>query len=470
MTETIRVAPPEAPPEAAPGGRHRARSWVFGSWISIGVFAAVVALCGWLGYYTTFNSFAGWDDEGNLLTTVWAFSHHGGLYTHVYSSFGPFYYESLSTVFTWLPLTLDTGRMATLVLTLLASVGFGVAIVMFTRNVLFGVATQVGTFVLLILSFVDESMHPMSLVSLVFAVALIALALIARGQRSIGCVVLGASVAALVLTVVNVGAFAGIAFVFTGLTLAPPLRQMPTLRAAAAALFVATPYLLIVVAGGHASESWAFEYATVVAVAAAGVVVLTWTRANQGLVHAGDAYRFFAGGIVMGVVVVGIAFLSGTGQIDLIHGIFIDPAHFSNAFTIPLAPPVWVEIWGVVWLVGAVGYRRYRSLSSNPGLVDCIADVAVGLLILYCALQETQLAFTNTFTLALPLLCFAAIPRAQATESERMARMALVSLAVIEGLLAYPVAGAQVRWSTLLIIPVGMLCLHDGVRQLRSSP
>ena len=119
-------------------------------------------------------------------------------------------------------------------------------------------------------------------------------------------------------------------------------------------------------------------------------------------------------------------------------------------------------------LAGAVAYRRYRSLSSKADLLGSIAHFAVGLLILYCALQETELAFTNTFTLALPLLCFAAIPRAGATESERIARMALVSLAVIEGLLAYPVAGAQVRWSTLLIIPVGMLCLHDGVCLLRS--
>ena len=338
MTETIRVAHREPAPDTAPQDRQKARSRVFGSWISVGIFASVVALCGWLGFYTTFNSFAGWDDEGNLLTTVWAFAHHGGLYTHVYSSFGPFYYEGLSTIFTWLPLTLDSGRMMTLVVTLLASVGFGVAIVMFTRNVLFGVATQVGTFLLLILSFVDESMHPMSVVSLLFAVALIALALIAHGQRSVGCVVLGATVAGLVLTVVNVGAFAAIALVFTGLTLAPPLRQIRFLRVAAAALFVVTPYLLIVVAGGHASESWAFEYANVVALGAAGVVVLTWTRGNQGLVHATDAYRFFAGFGVVGVLIVGIALLSGTGPLDLVHGLFIDPAHFSSSFTIPLSP------------------------------------------------------------------------------------------------------------------------------------
>ena len=194
--------------------------------MSVGSFAVVTALCAWFGYYPTFDSWGWWDDEGYVLSTVKAFAHHGGLYTHVYSVFGPFYYEAFSAVFSWLPVTLDNGRVVTLVVSLLASLGFGVAIKMFTGNVVAGLATQAGTFALLILSFVDESMHPMILVSLLFSVALVALALVARGQRSVGCVVLGAAVAAMVLTVVNVGAFAVIALLFTGLSLAPPVRRM----------------------------------------------------------------------------------------------------------------------------------------------------------------------------------------------------------------------------------------------------
>ena len=98
----------------------------------------------------------------------------------MFSPFGPFYFEVFSTVFAWLPVTLDNGRVVTLVVSVLASLGFGVAVNMLTRNVLAGVVTQVGAFVLLIFSFVGESMHPMVLVLLLFAVALIALALIAQ--------------------------------------------------------------------------------------------------------------------------------------------------------------------------------------------------------------------------------------------------------------------------------------------------
>ena len=194
--------------------------------MSLAGFVSVGSLCAWLGYYTMFNTFGAWDDEGELLITVKIFAHHGGLYTHFYSSFGPFYYEALSTVFTWLPVTLDNGRFATLVVTLLASLGFGVAVKMLSRNLLAGVVTQAVSFLSLILSLGDESMHPMMLVWLLFSAGLIALALIARGHKSVGCLMLGAIVAALALTVVNVGAFAAIAILFTALTLAPPVRKM----------------------------------------------------------------------------------------------------------------------------------------------------------------------------------------------------------------------------------------------------
>ena len=466
MTETIRIRRDASDLGAAIVPRENTWPRAIRGGMTGAGFALVTAVCAWLGYYVTFSSFAGWDDEGYLLITVKNFSHHGGLYTHMYSTFGPFYYEAFATIFSWLSLTPNSGRVATLVVSLLASLCFGVAVKLLARNLLAGLAAQAGTFVLLILSLVDESMHPSMLVWLLVAVALIALALFARGQRSVGSVLLGATVAAMVLTEVNVGLLAAVATLFAGLVMAPSVGQMRFPRVAAAGLFIATPFLLILVAGGHTSESWAIKYSLIVAMAAAGVVVFTMDRGLQGLVRARDAYRFLLGGGAMGVTIIVVAFISGTHPLDLVRGLFIDPAHFSNAFTIPLSLPLWIEGWGALCLAGAMIYRRYRDRLHSGGLLDTWIHVGIGLLILYCALQETQLAFSTSFTIALPLLCFAAVPTAEATKSERTARVILVALAVLEGLVAYPVAGAQVRWSTLLMVPVGMLCLFDGIRRV----
>ena len=417
-----------------------------------------------------FDTFGGFDDEGYLLITLKAFARHGGLYTHVYSAFGPFYFEAFSTIFTWLPVTLDNGRMVTTVVTLLASLGFGVGITMLTRSALAGLSTQVGTFILLPISFAKESMHPLILVWLTFAVAIIALALIARGQRSIGFLVLGATLAALVLTVVNVGAFATIALLFTGFLLAPPIWKVRLPRLAAAVLFIASPFLLIVVAGGHATDTWAVKYACIVALAAAAVVVVTLDGGLQGLVQGRDALRFLLGAGILGALVVVIALVTGTHPVDLVRGVFIDPAHFSSAYDIRIILPVWVEAWGAACVAGAFAYRHYRKRNPNAqmGSIEACAHIAAGLLILYCAISQGQIRppFSVTFTVALPLVFFVAIPPTWASESERVARVALASLAVLEGLLAYPVAGAQVWWSSLLLVPAGMLCLHDGVRQV----
>jgi len=51
----------------------------------------------------------------------------------------------------------------------------------------------------------------------------------------------------------------------------------------------------------------------------------------------------------------------------------------------------------------------------------------------------------------------------------RFARLLLPPLAVLQGLHAFPVAGSQVLWSSFLLVPVGALCVANGVRGIASS-
>jgi hypothetical protein len=475
MTDVLETLVDDPVPEASSAPRRVPQRLLAPNlWKSVASFAAVTALCAWMGFYAMFNSFAGWDDEGGLLSVLDSFAHHGGLYTHIDSPFGPFYFEVFAAPFSWLPLNLDIGRLSTLGITLLISLGFGVAIKMLTRSVTAGVATQAGTFMLLILSFQVESLHPTLVVSLLFATALIALALVARGQRSLGFMLLGATVAALILTIVNVGIFAAIAFLFTGLVLSPPVRRMRIPRLAGAALFIATPFLLVLV-GGHAADSWnyywVFKYEVIVALSAAGIVVVTLNRGDlQGLVRSRDAYRFLVGGGVLTALVIVIALLTGTHPLDLIRGVLLDPARFGNS-TSPLLQSGFTEVWGALCLIGAIFYRRHLNRNAPAPFFLAWVHVVAGILILYFALllASTSPHSPAMFLIALPLLFFAAIPPAGTTDAERIARVGVVAFAVLEALVAYPLAGTQVRWSQLLIVPAGILCLYDGIHQLHPS-
>jgi hypothetical protein len=410
-----------------------------------------------------FSSFAAYDDEGYVLISLRAFAHHGGLYTHVYSQYGPFYYEAWSTIFSWLPLTLDTGRLATLVIWVLASLGFGVAIKVFTGNLLAGLATQLGASILL-LSFVDQSMHPAGLMCLMFAVALLSLGLIGQGRRSVGFVMLGAAVGALVLIKVNTGVFAGLATLFAGSVSAPERRGVPVLRVLAITAFVATPLLL---AGSHFTERWVTEYVLIVTFSAAATAVVAVDRRMRGLIEGRDALRFLLGGGLLGAAVLAIAILSGTRPLDLMHGALIDPIRLPEAFTFPLSLHTGVDLWGAACLAGAIWFRRYKHRTPAAGMPEALVRMTAGLLIVYCAVVSQLFEGTLNFTVALPLLFLAVVPPVGTSDSERFARTALVALAVLESLIAYPVAGSQIQLSALLVLPVGIVCVHDGIRQLR---
>ena len=73
-----------------------------------------------------------------------------------------------------------------------------------------------------------------------------------------------------------------------------------------------------------------------------------------------------AGASLLHFIIV-IAIASGTRPVDLVRGLFLDPARFSNGFTIPLGIPVGVVAWGAICLGGAALYHRYGlRLSWRP--------------------------------------------------------------------------------------------------------
>ncbi len=78
-----------------------------------------------------------------------------------------------------------------------------------------------------------------------------------------------------------------------------------------------------------------------------------------------------------------------------------------------------------------------------------------------------------TLSARLGLVCFAWValiqPPGKPDEATQFARLLLPPLAVLQALHAFPVAGSQVLWSALLLIPVGALCIANGLRWIAFS-
>src|SRR4051812_47868311 len=79
-------------------------------------FAAVAAFLAFAGYKRLFIWFAPWDDEGYMLVSLDSFHGGGRLYDEVYTSYGPFYFESMDAIFRLggLAITHDHGRLVSL--------------------------------------------------------------------------------------------------------------------------------------------------------------------------------------------------------------------------------------------------------------------------------------------------------------------------------------------------------------------
>jgi hypothetical protein len=73
------------------------------------------------------------------------------------------------------------------------------------------------------------------------------------------------------------------------------------------------------------------------------------------------------------------------------------------------------------------------------------------------------------FLLALPLLWVACMPPPGEDPVGPYSRLLLSSLAILETLQAYPVAGTQTPLAAIGLIPVGAMILADGIRQAKRS-
>jgi hypothetical protein len=120
-------------------------------------------------------------------------------------------------------------------------------------------------------------------------------------------------------------------------------------------------------------------------------------------------------------------------------------------------------VWAIASLAGCLAYhlvsREGGAGRRAAAVMLAIARVAGGLV------MWTALGAKAFSTLSLPLVWVAAVPRTMnAPAGGMLARWLLASLAVMQTLQAYPVAGSQIGWGTFLLVPCGGVCLADGLR------
>ncbi len=426
-------------------------------------------------YWSMFSTWQPFDDEGFFNYSLKMVLAGHPLYSTVNSAYGPFYYIFFWLFFklTGLTVTTAAGRMITLATWLISSLGLGLTAHRATRSLWLGLAVMLSTLIVLA-TLITSPMHAQIVVLLLTsAAAAVALLGLDRSERAAPAA-LGALLAALALTKVNLGGYATIAIAVAVVFAGPARFRRRWLLALATAVFVCLP-LVVMASELHIQQER--MYALVVACSALSLAIAAWPRksTDEGNQWSDTLWLWMVGGFVAcAVLVLFLLAVTGGGLTAWFQQTIVAPTHQATLLQLSLNVNGIGLACGVAGVLCALAVRRgwvtSRLTADRTVLVSGAARLVTGLAILVPALHlipalNTRVPYPYGFSWALAWV--AAVPLVgEKWGSSRLARTVVVALAISQSLMAYPVAGAQVALGAVLFPLCGALCFADGAREL----
>jgi hypothetical protein len=440
---------------------------------SVACYVAFAVAAGLVAYWKAYSQFQPYDDEGYVLLSLKEFLHHGALYNHVFSQYGPFPFEFWGAIYKLLGATVTPDNARVMVIVLWVAIGLliGVTVERVTGSLVIGLIAAVAGFQCCNV-ITNEVLIPDDLTTLL-ELAIVAVAALGRARPPLRAALIGALVAATLLTKINSG---GCALLAVCLALAACWSQ-PRLRRRASWLLVlagtAVPLVLMLRDLGH---TWAQDFALVIVL---GIGALGLTLGPQ---HSpgrdpdavdGLQLRLFVLALAAALLLIAIVIVAlGTTPGALIHGVIIGPLGQRNGFFIPYDTKISAVDLSVFGFVCAAVTRRAAArapVSALPGVARTVISVAI----LLWAAGEVPISITpdpTTLGVAMPFTWLVLRPpRLGPGEDEhRFARLILAAMPLYCVIVAYPVAGSQLGYAATLFVPAAGVILADGVRQLRA--
>src|SRR4051794_9193055 len=272
------------------------------------VYGALTVAVALAAYWAIFISFATYDDEGTLLADLFSFVHGRELYTDIFAQYGPFYFELFGGFFalTGKAITTDTGRLIVVAIWTSASLVMGLVAQRLTGRLALGAAAMAVTFAPLT-ALVSEPMHPIGLSMLLLALLCLAVAAGPGPRPALRGGLLGAVLAALTLTKINLGAFAIAAMALAVVLAVPELRRLRALKFVVAAGFLLLPLFLMRL---DLDQDWVRDL-LFFTTCCAGAVVAAATTAGPGPAPSDPATRRWLVASAAGFVVACVAMIIG---------------------------------------------------------------------------------------------------------------------------------------------------------------
>lgn len=484
----------------------------------ISLFVTGLTISAVYAYYTIFAVYAPSDDEGFILISLKSFFQGHALYDKVYSCYQPFFY-----VFNWFVFALsgatlchDNIRILTIVLWLTGAALNAVIAYRFTSSSLLSLLVLILS-VAVFRMFSNEPGHPVALACLLVVATVAIFAFMDRLPRIVFALTIGFLLGFLLLTKINVGVYillsvvlvfaSGTAGVFSvrlqavigAIMIVLPviimhsrLTQLATsnpsicvlvlLACVMVASFMARSrrsFLYLILAAGVAAVALAwfrspgfpvFYFAVLVTSSICSVVLVA--RANRpgtGIDSPTWMWAMVGGGAAIVAVLLVVA-LRGTSMQGMLNGLFWAPLTQSTDFYCDERYP---NLEGsVIALCGlsACGWYLWsrKLLGNRPSfhVILAVTKLLFGLVFLaFFTPLRSFLPFRSIHSVLwmLPFV-WLAVESETKSPTERVGRLALVAVSIMQSLGYYPVAGSQLALAIALMPVIAAVCLADAVR------
>ncbi len=442
--------------------------------LPVGVVLLLSALA---AYWCLFSQFHYYDDTGFDTYSIRLFAQGHVLYNQVFTPYGPFVYELWGGLLAVLgrPLTTDGAFLSTWVVWVATSLLIGVTAKRLSGRLSLGIVAQVLSFTVLNVA-ANEPITPDLLVTSMQAliVAVCAFGLARRPEHSLAAV--GALVGALLLSKINAGAFALVAVAYAAIATLPRLRRVVVLHwGSRAALVLAGPLLM------SKDLSWSGRYALLGAAGGLALVLAGWRSdpaAEDELRE--DESVWWTVNLLRGLgysalAILGVIFILGTSPGAMFETLIVDGARQRLEDPFPAVLTHGVLWWALAGVLAALLIRGPLARLGYGGrvwfsLAGAASRILAGLAIWSSLVSAWpfSIAPNAEFALALPLAWVAALPcgRDDASTATHFLRLLVPALAVMSALFAYPVAGSQIGYGSVLFVLCGAVCVADGLHDL----
>jgi hypothetical protein len=424
----------------------------------LAVVSLLIALWSVLtAYHRSFTgqNLASYDDEGTLMIIVKRFLDGHALYDDVGVFYGPFYYlyEWCAHAGTGTPVSHDSVRFVSMFFWVSCAMLLFLLVYRATSSLLLAAAAHFLAFKTL--SFIGIGpAHPQELcITLLVALALVACSVSTRNSLMIS---LGALAGGMMATKINLGVFAVLALAVAFAFAAKRGRaRNPALIVVSAAVLVFPVALM----WGHHKDWWAIKYCfvSVISLAAAILTVscehLDFSFGLPDLLAA--SFGFLTSIAALGA----FAIAHGSSVHAMIDFLIVRPrASFGQSWYREALVPDLAIPWALVGLACAVCATSKRFADELLPYLKLVFGMAVGLLCL-ANLYDASMSFVPPF-----LWMVAVRPRnTLPLRIGALSRAILAMVAVIQVLYAYPVAGQQVLFTVVMMIPAAAICLSDSL-------